>query len=183
MAMLSLTSISDVHEVSRTVDEYVPLRLEFSPSLRGMDEMLYWRSRGKFYLLEIKLDASNGRLAEVTVVLVPRSSVVRRESVIASSDTEFSQEGVPHFDLTPWFERTAKRETMDPSLRRIDEDHPFTLVVAKDGAEIWFDESAPRAKCIRAKDVCIYFGSKGELTGIVTLGLTHAELRTLSSFA
>src|SRR5678816_3400161 len=135
--MLKLREVIAERPVSIKVEEYVPLRIKFQPSVISVDEAYYWRSTDSNYLLEIEVHASDGALADVGVVLVPDERIVRIDSLQKLYAASGVRKGLPRFDTALWTDKIVSREIgIEPRSRRSDEKYPFKFFIAKDGVAI-----------------------------------------------
>lgn len=165
--MLKLDSVSEPSFYSLDVDEYSPLRVEFEPRVLSLDEIYYWRSTNKTNLLEVKLHALNGAVAEINLVLIAKERIVQRKSVLEEIYGEVPEKkGLPHFQLLPWIERIGQKEIgIDPELRFYDEDCQFKFFISDNGVAILFDGFVPN-HAVADRDVRFLFDSEMQLCGI-----------------
>ncbi len=175
--MLQLASVMARRRFDRTVGEYAPLRIEFLPRVPSIDEALYWRATGPNQLLEVKLEARTGALAEINVVLVAEGAVRAIPSVLNVHPVQDRTEGHPAFRIEPWKRKMGGRELVDPSLRRIDEETKFELAIADDGVAVMID-GRPPTRVVVDDRAWFYFDS-GDALSAVVCELTAPDIRLL----
>jgi hypothetical protein len=117
--------------------------MEFGSPIASADESLYWRATGSDYLFEVKLEARTGTLAEMSVVLVPPERVRSVPSLASVGMGTRREDGHPVFDVGPWTRRMEGRALVSPSMRRIDEDAPFTVALGADGVVLMMSGVSP----------------------------------------
>jgi hypothetical protein len=164
--MLKLREIISERPVSIQVDEYVPLRIKFEPSVISIDEAFYWRSTNSNYLLELEVHASDGALADVGVVLVPDERVIRAGPLQKLYGTRGVKKGLPRIDTAPWKDKIGPKEIgIEPRLRRKDEAFPFKYFIAVDGVAVLLDGGSP-AYTVQNGPVDFVFDANDELCGL-----------------
>lgn len=173
--MLRRAGTVKVRQVSTFVDEYVPLQVEFEPRVVSVEESYYWRSTNSNYLLEFKVHASDGAVAEIRVVLVPKGRVREARSVRDLCGTAGTTFGLPLIDTALWKKRIGPKEIgIDPALRRYDEKLGFSYSVADDGVAILFDGVACHSS-IQCGPVRFVFSDQDELGGVLVQDAKIAE--------
>lgn len=167
----------------RQIDEYVPLRIEIGASSWSVDEVFYWRSTNKHYLMEVKLHSESGRVLGIDVLLLPSKNVRSIKSIKEVSERyQRKEEGVPLFELAPWIEKIGKKEAPSTlSSRRIDEAIAFELLVAQDGVGVVFPGCVPATKLTHA-DVSFIFNEESSLCGVLVEGISKQEYGWLNGF-
>jgi hypothetical protein len=165
--MLKLAGIAEPRSYLCEANEYVPLRIEFEPRVVSLDETYYWRSTDRNYLLEVKVHAADGALAEIGLILVPEERTIQLESISELDGISERKNGLPCFEITPWTDRIGHKEIgIDPALRRYDEECPFRYFHANHGVAILFDGCTPD-RVVANKKVLFLFNATKELCGII----------------
>ena len=166
--MLRLNTIAGERTFTRQADEYMPLKIEFSPPLTSVDDIYYWRSTNGKYQLEIGLAAPTGALSTIALVLIPHDWIVHRESIKDLCGMGETKRGFPVFRLDPWKERIGAKEAgADPALRIHDEHLPFKLHVATDGLALLFDGCNPSHRVVN-KEISFCFNAANEWCGLIS---------------
>lgn len=167
----------------RQIDEYVPLRIEIGSGSWSADEVFYWRSTNKYYLMEVKLHSESGRILGIDVLLLPAKNVRTISSIKEASARYRNQgEGVPLFELAPWTDKIGNKETpLTLSSRRIDEAVEFELLVAKDGVGVVFPGCVASSK-LTHEDVSFIFDGENSLCGVLVEGVSKQEYDWLLGF-
>jgi hypothetical protein len=165
--MLILEKTENQRLFSVKLDPYYPLRIEFDPPAISIEEVYYWRSTNCNYLLETKLHANNGSLAEICLVLMPDEKISLLRSISNIINVEVIKIGFPRFQLDQWLERIGGKEIgIDPALRRYDENRPFQLFIANDGIALVFDGFVPSYTIENNQRMYFLFNTLDELCGL-----------------
>lgn len=179
--MLQLNAVAVEHHFVRYVEEYVPLRIEFQPTITLIDEVYYWRSTNSKYLLELKINATTGAVAELGLILVPNNWVLLEKSIKNLCSVSIKDQGLPVFNLTPWKNKlTSKEIGIEIKQRYIDESYEFKFIIADDGVAIIFDKFTPQYRLVN-DGLSFCFTSKNEFCGIVLENLDGSEIEVLKS--
>jgi len=177
--MLKLNTVVTEQDFIRHIEEYVPLRIEFQPAISSIEEIYYWRNTNNKYLVEIKIDARNGGMAEFSLILVPSNWVLLEPSIKNVCSVPVKNKGLPTFDLSPWTEKLNSKEIgIDPGQRYIDENSKFRFIVADDGVAIMFENQIPHYKIINKK-ISFCFNKSDELCGVILEDLDVREFELL----
>jgi hypothetical protein len=166
--MLTLNTIADEQPFTRQADEYMPLKIEILPVPTSVDEICYWKSTNRRYLLEVGLAAATGALSAISLVLVPHDWILHGTSVHDVCKAAIRKRGLPVFRLDPWKDKLGQQETaVDPALRIYVEHVPFKLHIAKDGVAVMFDDLEPSYMVVN-KDISFCFNAGNEWCGVIS---------------
>lgn len=171
--MLRVIDRTTYTHVAVTVDEYVPLELNFWQSER-MDK-LYWRAKASdTSLLEVAIAPDSGALLSVTLTAISPSRVRRVRSAPAAS----SREGIPIVDLEKWPVR--EQSFAD---RFIDEEVELKFAISETHAVVRIGAERTGGEFWSAGNVRFGLDDSGFLCAIEVGGLSPRQLALLVELA
>jgi hypothetical protein len=144
-----------------TVDEYVPLDLQWEP---GESAPLYWEAGGAHSAMEIGADPNTGEILSMTVVYA--GAPVLQPGIAERECSKTERDRHPVCDLSPWKGRGTYVHAPDT----------FELTLYTDSLRI----SLGRGECVRSLvsgPVRFDLGAAGELLGISVTGLSEGQRR------